>query len=94
MARTTRALNKTQIENAKPKDKEYILADGNGLILRVKPTGSKIWIFNYISPATNKRTNLTIGRYPALLLSDARAKLNKQDIDAFSFYRYSYSPHQ
>ncbi|EIJ69441.1 tyrosine-type recombinase/integrase [Pasteurella bettyae] len=74
MARTTKALNKTQIENAKPKDKEYILADGNGLILRVKPTGSKIWIFNYISPITNKRTNLTIGHYPALLLSDARAK--------------------
>lgn len=44
MARTTKALNKTQIENAKPKDKEYILSDGDGLNLRVKPLpkGSKI----------------------------------------------------
>lgn len=49
MARTTKALNKTQIENAKSKDKEYILSDGDGLNLRVKPLpkGSKIWIFNY-----------------------------------------------
>lgn len=74
MSRTTKALNKTQIENAKPKEKEYILADGDGLNLRVKPTGSKIWIFNYISPFTSKRTNLTIGRYPDLLLAGARAK--------------------
>lgn len=74
MSRTTKALNKTQIENAKPKEKEYIIADGGGLNLRVKPTGSKIWVFNYISPTTNKRTNLTIGRYPDLLLADARSK--------------------
>lgn len=52
MARTTKALNKTQIENAKSKDKEYILSDGDGLNLRVKPLpkGSKIWIFNYTNP--------------------------------------------
>ncbi|QIM66523.1 integrase [Mannheimia granulomatis] len=75
MARTTKALNKTQIENAKPKDKEYILSDGDGLNLRVKPLpkGSKIWIFNYTNPITKGRTNLTIGRYPSVTLAEARA---------------------
>lgn len=75
MARTTRALNKTQVENAKPKDKEYILSDGDGLNLRVKPLpkGSKIWIYNYTKPNGKGRTNLTIGRYPAIKLAEARA---------------------
>ncbi|HDL5878790.1 TPA: tyrosine-type recombinase/integrase [Mannheimia haemolytica] len=74
MARTTKALNKTQIENAKSKDKEYILSDGDGLNLRVKPLpkGSKIWIFNYTNPQTKNRTNLTIGRYPLITLAEAR----------------------
>lgn len=75
MARTTRALKKTQVENAKPKHKEYILADGDGLNLRVKPLpkGSKIWIFNYTKPNGKGRTNLTIGHYPAIKLAEARA---------------------
>ena len=35
---------------AKPGDpqvKEYNLADGDGLYLRVKPNGSKLWLFNF-----------------------------------------------
>jgi hypothetical protein len=47
MARLTKPLSSTEIKNAKPKIKEYNLADGDGLMLRVKPTGSKFWIFNY-----------------------------------------------
>jgi len=47
MARTTRPLSDTEIKQAKPKEKEYNLADGNGLYLRIKPSGTKIWIFNY-----------------------------------------------
>lgn len=34
-------------ENAKPRDKAYMLADGNGLHLLVKPHGTKLWRLRY-----------------------------------------------
>jgi len=72
MAKTTKPLTNTEIKQAKPKDKEYNLADGNGLYLRIKPIGSKIWLFNYSRPYTKKRANLGLGGYPSLSLADAR----------------------
>lgn len=74
MARAVLPLNNTKIEKSKPKETEYNLSDGEGLNLRIKPSGSKIWLFNYVSPATKKRTNLKIGRYPEVSLADARLK--------------------
>ena len=44
MAKTTKQLTDTEVKTAKAKDKEYNLADGKGLALRVKPTGTKTWI--------------------------------------------------
>lgn len=38
--RTTKPLTSTQIKNAKTKQKEYNLADGGGLFLRVKPNST------------------------------------------------------
>jgi len=72
MAKITKPLTNTEVKAAKPKDKEYNLADGLGLQLRVKPNGSKLWLFNYQRPYTKKRANLSLGKYPALSLSDAR----------------------
>lgn len=74
MAIIIKPLTATEVKEAKPKDKEYILADGQGLNLRVSPKGRKIWIFNYSAPITKKRTNFTIGAYPSISLADARAK--------------------
>ncbi len=76
MARTTRPLSDTEAKQAKPKDKEYSLADGKGLYLRVKPKpiGSKQWIFNYYRPVTKQRANLSLGLYPDLSLTGARKK--------------------
>lgn len=74
MARITTPLTDTQIKQAKPKDKEYNLADGKGLMLRIKPTGSKLWLFNYVRPYIKKRANLSFGSYPDLSLADARRK--------------------
>ncbi|MGB1848219.1 MAG: integrase arm-type DNA-binding domain-containing protein, partial [Pseudohongiellaceae bacterium] len=56
MPRIAKPLTDTQIRNAKPKSKEYNLADGQGLYLRVKPSGSKEWVFNYYKPISGKRT--------------------------------------
>ena len=39
-------LNELQIKAAQPRDKEYLLADGEGLYLRVRPTG-KAWVYRY-----------------------------------------------
>jgi hypothetical protein len=64
-----------------------VLVDGDGLALRVKPNGSKLWIFNYFRPYTKIRTAISFGSYPALSLADARNKRNAarellaQDID-------------
>jgi integrase len=54
---------------AQPKDKPYELRDGacRGLILRVQPTGAKIW---YVSLKGGKRH--TLGRAPAMTLTQAR----------------------
>jgi integrase len=74
MARITKPLTNTQIEQAKPKTKVYTLSDGSGLQLRVKPNGSKLWLFDYVRPYTKKRTSLSFGVYPALSLANARIK--------------------
>jgi integrase len=72
MARQTLPINPTQLANVKPREKEYNLADGGGLMLRVKPTGFKSWLFNYPHPITKKRSNIGIGTYPNMSLAQAR----------------------
>ena len=74
MANSTKPLTNTEIKNAKPREKEYNLADGNGLYLRVKPNGTCLWIFNYSRPQTKKRANISFGNYPTLSLAEAREK--------------------
>ena len=76
MAKVTTRLTDKDIKTSKPplgkEDKEYNLFDGDGLRLRVKPNGSKHWIFNYYRPASRKRANLSLGKYPNLSLANAR----------------------
>ena len=72
MPKVTRPLTNTEIKNARGKAKEYNLADGLGLALRVRPGGDKYWIFNYQRPITKVRANISLGIFPALSLSQAR----------------------
>ena len=46
MGNSTKPLTNTQVSQAKPKAKEYNLADGQGLFLRVKLSGTKLWLVN------------------------------------------------
>ena len=64
MPRRTSPLTDTKIRQAKAKEKEYSLSDNDGLFLRVKPNGSKTWIFNYLKPFTKKKNKLRIGQIP------------------------------
>jgi integrase len=74
MARATTRLTDTEIKAAKAKDKVYVLSDGEGLQLRVKTNGSRLWNFNYLHPFTKKRLNIGFGKYPDLSLANARKK--------------------
>ncbi|HDR1925802.1 TPA: tyrosine-type recombinase/integrase [Pasteurella multocida] len=73
MARIVKPLTATEINNAKHKDKEYSIADGNGLFLVITKI-SKIWRFQYYKPFSKKRTIISLGSYPELSLSAARQK--------------------
>jgi integrase len=63
-------LTDVQVRNAKPKNKEYKLADGGGLYLLVTPTGGKLWRFDY--RFNGKRKTLSFKTYPEISLLDAR----------------------
>src|ERR1039457_1776895 len=65
-------LTDVQVKNAKPKDKDYKLSDGFGLILLVKKTGGKLWHFNYT--CGGKQLLLSLGTYPEITLAEARQR--------------------
>jgi integrase len=66
------ALSHFAIVKAKPKDRPYKIADGDGLHLLIQPGGSKLWRFRY---RFGRRENmLALGTYPAVSLLDARGR--------------------
>jgi hypothetical protein len=91
MAIRTTPLTNTEVKQAKVKDKQYKLSDGDGLQLRVMPNGSKQWLLDYIKPISKKRTSMTFGKYPEVSLAEARKKrvaareLLAKDIDPKEF---------
>ncbi|MBZ9775055.1 tyrosine-type recombinase/integrase [Mesorhizobium sp. CO1-1-8] len=59
-------------KNAKPKEKPYRLADGDGLYLVVQRSGSKLWQLRY--RYLQKENILSFGKYPLVSLLDARMR--------------------
>lgn len=72
MPRAITPLTDKQVKNSKPSDKDYVLFDGNGLQLRIRINGSKLWNYNFIHPITKKRVNMGLGTYPEISLATAR----------------------
>jgi integrase len=64
------ALTVTEVKNAKPKERDYKLADAAGLHLLVTTKGAKSWRFKYRIGKTEKR--LTFGLFPEVSLAEAR----------------------
>lgn len=64
------ALTDTAIRAARPRDREYKLADGRGLYLLVTPAGGKLWRLKYRSHGVERK--LAFGKYPDVSLSAAR----------------------
>lgn len=63
-------LTTTACKNAKPRDKDYKLADSGGLYLLVKKNGSKLWRQKYYF--LRKERLMSHGAYPLMSLADAR----------------------
>lgn len=72
---TLHELSDKGVRNAKPAEKEYLLADGGGLFLRVRPTGAKDWVFVYTF--AGKRRKLGLGSLEAVPLATARSEAAK-----------------
>ncbi|MCP1574166.1 integrase [Herbaspirillum rubrisubalbicans] len=70
MPRKIAPLTDAQCRNAKAKEKEYKLADGNNLNLHVSKTGERYWRLAY--RYEGKAKSLTIGKYPVVSLVRAR----------------------
>jgi hypothetical protein len=65
-------LTDTALRALKPKEKAYTVSDDRGLYVEVFPTGGIVWRFRY--RLNGKQEKLTLGKYPALTLKNARIK--------------------
>lgn len=63
-------LNDKAVAAAKPREKAYKLADGQGMYLEVLPSGAKSWRMKYRFAGKEKR--LIFGLYPVVSLKTAR----------------------
>lgn len=63
-------LNLFKIKALKPKNTQYEVSDGNGLFLRVNPSGKMVWRIN--KSVNGERVVKQIGDYPTISLQKAR----------------------
>lgn len=73
MAKPVTPLNASQIDALKPQEKEYAVFDGAGLLLLIRPSGTKTWQYRYKNYKGSIK-KITLGEYPALSLKIARDK--------------------
>lgn len=65
-------LSSKKIAALKPREKRYSIADGNGLTLRVMPSGKKIW---YLRTSSSSRVaDKKLGEYPDVNNSRLKSK--------------------
>jgi hypothetical protein len=70
-------LSDTKIRQAKAKATAYQLSDERGLYLLMKPTGGKLWRWNYRHKGIQK--TMSFGQYPDVPLVQARERLPQLD---------------
>lgn len=64
------ALTDIAIRNAKPRERAFKLADGQGLYLLVTPSGGRLWKMKYRVDGVERK--LSFGKYPEMTLAEAR----------------------
>jgi len=77
-------LNELAVKAAMSSEKEYLLADGEGLFLRVRSSG-KAWVYRY--KQAGRQTKLSLGPYPAVSLATARAKARQESVNTLAVLR-------
>jgi hypothetical protein len=60
------------VRAAKPRERRYVLCDGQGMSLDVMPWGSKWWRFRYRFQHMEKM--ISLGVYPRVTLATARLR--------------------
>lgn len=73
----TNQLTDKEIKNAKPTAKERLIADGQCLYLRIRPDGSKDWMFIYRFGAEGKKRKIGFGSLKDVSLAVARIERDK-----------------
>lgn len=68
-------LTAKQIEHAVAKDKEYRLPDGNGIFLRIRPSGAKSWLYCFRLSGDRTLLQMTLGSFEDVSLKEVRVKL-------------------
>ncbi len=63
-------LTDTAIRKAKPRERRYMLSDGDGLYLEIMTSGKKYWRLRYW--VDKKEYKQSLGQYPAITLKEAR----------------------
>lgn len=66
------SLTDTALRALLPQPKAYTVSDGRGLYVEVLPSGGIVWRYRY--RLAGKVEKLTLGKYPALTLKNARLK--------------------
>lgn len=66
------ALTDTALKALRPRERVFTVADDRGLYVEVFPTGGVVWRYRY--RLNGKLEKLTLGKYPALTLKNARIK--------------------
>jgi integrase len=65
-----------QIRDAKPKNTVYRLRDTHSVVrgfgVTIAPSGAKSFFLSYTSPEDGRRKQISLGKYPATKLADAR----------------------
>lgn len=77
MSKQIKQLSDTQIRALKyspDSPSSNILRDGEGLYIEISRTGAKTWRITFKNPNNNKENIYTIGKYPTISLSAARAE--------------------
>jgi hypothetical protein len=71
-------LTDTQIRNAKTTDKPVKLSDGNGLVIEIRPNGSKLWRYRY--RIDGKENLFAVGEYsqPPAGETEAQAQARRE----------------
>ena len=67
------------IAGLKPKEKRYSVSDGDGLFLKVQPTGVKSWVVRICHDS--RVTDVALGHWPDLSLKHARQAAREKKVE-------------